>query len=157
MNELEAEVNYAKKIAFDDHTELDEIKRTRDNLLKELNKAETNNRKQADELNNKKKVYKEKDNEISTMLKEQEKKRKSVALLDKEMEKYGQQAAQANAKYFHSLEEIKLKDNLISEFQKKNIETEAKLKQQQNLYEAVQKYSRLTRTLKFINSGKIRP
>jgi len=26
------------------------------------------------------------------------------------------QAAQANAKYFHALEEIKLKDNLISEF-----------------------------------------
>lgn len=44
---------------------------------------------------------------------------------------------QANGKYFFSLEEIKLKDNLISEFQKKNIETEAKLKQQQNLYEAV--------------------
>ena len=36
--------------------------------------------------------------------------------------------AKANAKYFHSLEEIKLKDNLISEFQKKNLETEAKLK-----------------------------
>ena len=47
------------------------------------------------------------------------------------------QAAQANAKYFHALEEIKLKDNLISEFQKKNIETQAKLKQQQNLYETV--------------------
>ncbi len=30
-----------------------------------------------------------------------------------------------------------MKDNLISEFQKKNIETENKLKQQQNLYEAV--------------------
>jgi len=45
--------------------------------------------------------------------------------------------AQANAKYFHSLGEIKLKDNLISEFQKKNIEMEAKLKLQQNLYEAV--------------------
>ena len=37
-------------------------------------------------------------------------------------------AAKANAKYFHSLEEIKLKDNLIQEFQKKNLETEAKLK-----------------------------
>jgi predicted nucleic acid-binding Zn-ribbon protein len=30
-----------------------------------------------------------------------------------------------------------LKDNLISEFQKKTIEAEAKLKQQQQLYEAV--------------------
>ncbi len=53
----------------------------------------------------------------------------NIKNLEKEKEKYGIQAAQANAKYFHSLEEIKLKDNLISEFQKKNIETEAKLKQ----------------------------
>jgi hypothetical protein len=50
--------------------------------------------------------------------------------LEKEKEKYGLAYSKANAQYFHSLEEIKLKDNLISEFQKKNIETEAKLKQQ---------------------------
>ena len=71
------------------------------------------------------------------MNKDLEQMEKKIDDLEKEKEKYGMQAAQANAKYFHSLEEIKLKDNLISEFQKKNIETEAKLKQQQNLYEAV--------------------
>lgn len=53
-----------------------------------------------------------------------------IKVLEKEKEKYGLQFSKANAQYFHSLEEIKLKDNLISEFQKKNIETEAKLKQQ---------------------------
>merc|ERR1711934_824681 len=35
------------------------------------------------------------------------------------------------------VEEVKLKQNLISELKKENIEFEAKLKQQQNLYEAV--------------------
>lgn len=40
-------------------------------------------------------------------------------------------------KYQQLVEEIKLKDNLISEFQKKTQETETKLKQQQKLYEAV--------------------
>ena len=40
-------------------------------------------------------------------------------------------------KFHHLQEEIKLKDNLISEFQKKTLETEAKLKQQHQLYEAV--------------------
>lgn len=43
----------------------------------------------------------------------------------------------ANAKYLQTLEEIKLKGNLISEYQKKNIETENKLKEQQQLYENV--------------------
>lgn len=85
----------------------------------------------------KEKLKKEKNNEISGLHKEQEHLSKKITNLEKEKEKYGIQSAQANAKYFHSLEEIKLKDNLISEFQKKNIETESKLKQQQNLYEAV--------------------
>jgi len=56
---------------------------------------------------------------------------------EKEKEKNGIQVAQANAKYFHILEQIKLKENLVSQFQKKNVEIEAKLKQQLNLYEAV--------------------
>ena len=43
-------------------------------------------------------------------------KNKNINQLEKEKEKYGMTAAKANAKYFHSLEEIKLKDNLISEF-----------------------------------------
>lgn len=62
---------------------------------------------------------------------------RNIVKLDKEKQKFGLQAAQANAKYFQSLEQIKLKDNLISEFQKKNLETEQKLQQQQSLYEAV--------------------
>lgn len=44
---------------------------------------------------------------------------------------YGKKAALANTKYQQSLEEIKLKGNLISEYQKKNIETENRLKEQQ--------------------------
>jgi len=79
----------------------------------------------------------EKTNEINAIKKEIDKKNKKINTLEKEKEKYGMTAAKANAKYFHSLEEIKLKDNLISEFQKKNLETEAKLKQQQTLYENV--------------------
>lgn len=35
------------------------------------------------------------------------------------------------------VEEVKLKKNLISDLKKENMEFEAKLKQQQNLYEAV--------------------
>ena len=50
---------------------------------------------------------------------------------------YGKKAASALAKYQQSLEEIKLKGNLISEYQKKNIETENRYKEQQQLYENV--------------------
>ena len=62
---------------------------------------------------------------------------KTINTLEHEKEKYGIEASQANAKYYQSLEQVKLKNNLITKLQKKNIEVENRLKQQQNLYEAV--------------------
>ena len=58
-------------------------------------------------------------------------------LLEKEQEKYGIDASQAHARYYQTVEEVKIKNNIIHEFQKKNQELQAKLKHQQNLYEAV--------------------
>lgn len=62
---------------------------------------------------------------------------REAGILNLEKEKRGKEALQAMQKYFHLTEEIKQKDNLISEFQKKTLEAETKLKQQQQLYEAV--------------------
>ena len=109
---------------------MEDLKIDRDLLDTDINKAGTNNKVQEDNLISKKELLLEKTNEINAIKKEIEKKNKNINTLEKEKEKYGMVAAKANAKYFHSLEEIKLKDNLISEFQKKNLETEAKLKQQ---------------------------
>lgn len=92
------------------------MRRSRDILQKEINRAENNNKKLEEDLLQKVKYLKEKDNELSGLSKEMEKLNKKIQQLDKEKEKYGLQYAQAQAKYFHSLEEIKLKDNLISEF-----------------------------------------
>ena len=60
-----------------------------------------------------------------------------IAQLQREQEKYGIEASQAHAKYYQTIEEVKIKNNQIAELQKKNAEVEAKLKHQQNLYEAV--------------------
>lgn len=62
---------------------------------------------------------------------------KLIWQLEKDKQKYGIEASQANAKYYQCLEQVKLKNNLITKLQKKNIEAEGRLKQQQNLYEAV--------------------
>lgn len=66
-----------------------------------------------------------------------EKLRREAVALEKDKERYGNQAASANAKYLESLEEIKLKGNMISEYQKKNLETENRLIAQQMLFENV--------------------
>ena len=55
--------------------------------------------------------------------------------LEKDKEVYAEQATQANSKYYQCLEQVKLKNNLITKLQKKNLEAEAKLKLQFNLYE----------------------
>jgi len=57
--------------------------------------------------------------------------------LEKERDKSGHDAANSKAKLIQIVEELKLKKNLISELKKENLELDAKLKQQQNLYEAV--------------------
>lgn len=128
INLLETQINLQKKEESEDRVTLEELRRNRDILQKDIDRCDTNNKKQLEEKIQKDKFMKEKDNELYGLNKEMDQENQQLQGLEKEKEKYGIQAAQANAKYFHSLEEIKLKDNLISEFQKKNIETEAKLK-----------------------------
>jgi chromosome segregation ATPase len=68
---------------------------------------------------------------------EAQKQRQVIYGLEKEREKYGQQASDATAKYMQALEEVKVREGTIAELQKKIQESDAKLKQQQNLYEQV--------------------
>ena len=57
--------------------------------------------------------------------------------LEKEGEKYGAEAAEASAKYAHALDEVKVREMSIVQLQKRIADGDAKLKQQQALYEAV--------------------
>ena len=58
-------------------------------------------------------------------------------ILEEDRDKYCTEASKANKNYYQSLEQVKLKNNLIVRLQKKNVEAESRLKMQQNLYEAV--------------------
>jgi chromosome segregation ATPase len=60
-----------------------------------------------------------------------------ISQVEKERDSYSQDANKANANLMQMVEEVKLKKNLITELKKENMEYEAKMKQQQNLYEAV--------------------
>jgi hypothetical protein len=57
--------------------------------------------------------------------------------LEKDRDRFSHEASKANSNLMQMVEEIKLKDNMISELKKENVEYENKLKQQQSLYEAV--------------------
>lgn len=57
--------------------------------------------------------------------------------LQKQQAKYGAEASTAHARFYQTVEELKIKNSIIDELQKKNVDLENKLKHQQNLYEAV--------------------
>merc|ERR1712100_772906 len=68
---------------------------------------------------------------------ENQKQRKMIFQLEKEREKYGAEASEAMSKYISAQEEVKLRDLTIVNLRKKIHEAETRLKQEQNLYEAV--------------------
>ena len=68
---------------------------------------------------------------------ETEKLNHQIKILQDQQQKYGIEASSAHARYYQTVEELKIKNNIIAELQKKNLELESKLKHQMNLYEAV--------------------
>lgn len=75
--------------------------------------------------------------EIGSYQLEVQKQQKLIHQLEKERGKYAEEAAEATAKVLKGMEELKLREMAVVELQKRIGDGEAKLKQQQNLYEAV--------------------
>lgn len=113
-------------------------------LEEDLNKMDDNfknveedSKKKQEEISEKARTEEHLRAEIKEKEEDAAKQYQDILRLSKIKEKFGIEASQANAKYMQCLEEVKLKNNLIAELMKKNLESEAKLKQQQNLCETV--------------------
>lgn len=137
VNALTREIEYLRKQTEQEEKNIYGLVRDRDVMKKGILKAEEDNQKNRDEMikqknqiNQLEETNKEKQNNISSLLKQ-------IQKLEKERDKFSHDASKANANLMQMIEEVKLKKNLISELKKENIEFEGKLKQQQNLYEAV--------------------
>ena len=134
---LEREIDEHNKIVQDDNKLVLELTRDQNGIKDTLTKATKINEEQNNEQQKVMKEEQKLKRDAATIKKEISNFDKKIKFLKIEIDKKADEATQANSKYDHLLEEIKLKDNLIAEFQKKNLETEAKLKQQQSLYETV--------------------
>ncbi len=82
-------------------------------------------------------TVKQLENEITMYKKEAITQRSLIIQLEKDRERYGLEAGEERTKYLEAVEELKLKEMHEAELFKKIAEGEAKLKQQQQLYEAV--------------------
>jgi len=76
-------------------------------------------------------------NEVDCYKSEALEDRQAIESLEQDVTNYDNQVTAEKQKYLNAVEEVKLQDSRILELQKRVIEGESKLKQQQNLYEAV--------------------
>ncbi|EEY64986.1 uncharacterized protein PITG_16434 [Phytophthora infestans T30-4] len=116
---------------------LDEMLREREVLNKMLVKVNDRTQATFDLMKIKENTMKNLQNEINGLKSHVKKQRAQIQQLVGEREKYEKEAANATQKFMTSLEEAKLQDLQVVSLQQKIVESESRLKQQQNLYEAV--------------------
>ena len=75
--------------------------------------------------------------EMNNFKQESVKQKKATYQLEKERERFGLEASEQRSLYLQAMEEVKLRDMRVDELLKKVADWEAKLKQQQHLYESV--------------------
>lgn len=137
IHNLGKSIESAKRQAEEDRKQLTALEEERKKLEENVKDVEEVTKNKQENYNNKIRREDELNREIQKKKEDATKLAQDIWQLEKVKEKFGIEASQANAKYFQCLEEVKLKNNLIAELQKKNLEAEARLKQQQNLCEAV--------------------
>jgi len=134
---LEREVEMMKKQAEMDKKASDELVRERDILNKNYIKAVAATKKQVDMVKLHERGKKNLELEISNYRDEATKQRKIIYQLEKERDRYINEASDLTTKVLHHMEDIKIREMQIFDYKKTIAEAETKLKQQQNLYEAV--------------------
>merc|ERR1711871_841714 len=137
LDRLQKQLEQQKKLQDNDKKEIEELKRQKDILGKQLQKEKTDTRTQQDLVKMQESSKKTMEMEMASYKSENQKQRKMIFQLEKEREKYGAEASEAMSKYISAQEEVKLRDLTIVNLRKKIAEGETRLKQQQNLYEAV--------------------
>lgn len=137
VSALTREIEYLRKQVDAEKQNIVNLKHDRDKMSVSIKRAEDENQTTKDELIKQINEYKKLMDDMERSKATLQGVLKNMAKLEKERDKFSHEASKANANLMQMVEEVKLKKNLISELKKENIEFEGKLKQQQNLYEAV--------------------
>ena len=117
--------------------QIDDLKREKEILNRKLGSSEKTTQLIFDLTKVNQNTKKNLQNEINGYTATVKTQREQIESLVQDRERHEQEAESANHKYFTALEQLKLQEVQISELQRKIIEGGARLKQQQNLYEAV--------------------
>lgn len=130
VDQLETELRMAGK-------KQDEMSRERDALSKSKAAVENAAAKKADEVKIVEGSKRSLEHEIDGYRMEAQRLQMTISSLEKQRSQFAREAEDATQKYLQALEEVKTREMAVIDLQKKVAEGEARLKQQQNLYEAV--------------------
>ncbi|KAL9644851.1 hypothetical protein ABK040_005331 [Willaertia magna] len=137
INRLNKMIEEIKKEKEEELENVDKLTAEKNYLSKSLvllRKEKTNKQDNIKVLEGNNKVL---SNEVVEERKQTEKYRQMTYSLEKEREKYATDAAEAEQRYKMALEEVKIKTMECNELQKKIVDIQDKLKQQQTLYETI--------------------
>lgn len=137
VEQLKKELLDGRKREDGKEKEVETLKRGLELHEKAVTREQQKTKAVVDQVKISERTTKNLENEIYAFKQEASKQRKLIYQLEKDREKYGVEASEAGAKFQQALEQIKLKEMQLGEMQKKVAEGESKLKQQQQLYEAV--------------------
>ncbi|XP_047127925.1 cilia- and flagella-associated protein 58 [Hydra vulgaris] len=137
INALEKELETSKKQQEMDKKAIDDFVRERDILNKNLLKAAGSTQKQVDLVRLHEQAKKNLEVEIQNYKDEASKQRKIIFQMEKDRDRYINEASELTQKVLLHMEDVKVREMEIFDYKKKIAEAETKLKQQQNLYEAV--------------------
>jgi len=137
ISALDKELEASKKQQEVDKKAIDDLVRERDILNKNLLKAAGATQKQLGLVRLHEQAKKNLEQEIQNYKDEAQKQRKIIYQLEKERDRYINEASDLTQKVLQHMEDVKVREMQIFDYKKKIAEAETKLKQQQNLYEAV--------------------
>lgn len=133
----EKDLDTFKKQNESDKRQLEELSRERDLINRSLQKSTTNSQKQANLVKIHEQQKRNLEQDISLYKDEASKQRKIIYQLERERDRYINETGQVQTQLLQSYEAVKEKEIEIIDYKKNIAELETKLKQQQNLYEAV--------------------
>merc|ERR1712151_1075751 len=138
QQDYDTQLSAAEQLAQEvDQKAIDDLVRERDILNKNLLKAAGATKKQSGLVRLHEQAKKNLEQEIQNYKDEAQKQRKIIYQLEKERDRYINEASDLTQKVLQHMEDVKVREMQIFDYKKKIAEAETKLKQQQNLYEAV--------------------
>ncbi|KAL1524555.1 hypothetical protein AB1Y20_019446 [Prymnesium parvum] len=137
IQEVEADIEANRRERENERKIIDDLVRERDVLQKNLVKSVSSTSQQEDLLKINENTKRNLEMNIQSYRASAQSLARSIKKVKAEKEKYAEECSEAEARLRQAQDEVKSREITILQLQKRIAEGEAKMKQQQNLYEAV--------------------